>query len=109
VVITGQSIGSRSSRRSPRPSHRTFCATSRSYMQSALARAPQSAAHREVATPADSPHTTDVVLPSAISPAAVLQARRDIYRGVGTAWTALRRAYTLSLIRAFTAGYSWVA
>jgi hypothetical protein len=33
----------------------------------------------------------DVVLPNVISPEAVLQARRDIYRGVGTAWTALSR------------------
>jgi len=32
-----------------------------------------------------------VVLPNVISPEAVLQARRDIYRGVGTAWTALSR------------------
>ena len=32
-----------------------------------------------------------MVLPNVISPEAVLQARRDIYRGVGTAWTALSR------------------
>jgi hypothetical protein len=32
-----------------------------------------------------------VVLPSVIPPELVLQARRDIYRGVGTAWTALSR------------------
>ena len=32
-----------------------------------------------------------MVLPSVIPSESVLQARRDIYRGVGTAWTALSR------------------